>query len=328
MSKYLIELRSTMKDIIQLQKPLTVEKLVSYILKWYEIKSLVKLKRSDIPIMTETLFKKTKLVIKACSQLSSNFDENMATRIQQRIRKTITTVNQSCLMAKKQAPTIPWNITKKIANHLWQDISIPRGSNITAIRKRKAAATALLLSAKCGGRWIDTHRIFWEDLKFRTEKSTKFVQAPLRFSKNNLTNNLPQALSWASSNNTADCPWFYFKRWWLWCGKPRKGLVFADGKGQMLDGSCTMRYVKIAAKSLNLPIRHIPWKHSGRVTTVLSLDKLNLSKRSIIRHMNWKTDTMLNYYMNQRSMCTTGAPAHVLSQLEPGELETIQEEFD
>ena len=72
----------------------------------------------------------------------------------------------------------------------------------------------------------------------------------------------------------------------------------------------------------------IPRKHSGRVTMALTLDKLKLSKRSIIRGLNWKTDTMVNYYMNTRSMCSDGAPAHKLSNLQAGQLQHLQEDLD
>ena len=231
----MLDLKSTMKDILVISAPLTVEKLVSYILKWYETKSLVKMRTQKIPIMTETLFKKTKLVIKACKMLSTNFEEAMALRIQQRIRKTIAMVNDTCHMQKRQAPVIDWDTTKKIAKKLWTDTSVRRGSSIKSIRKRKAAATALLLTATCGGRWIDIHRTHWEDLKFHIENSTRIVQAPLRFSKNNLTNNLPQTLTWASSSKALpeDCPWTIFKRWWNWCGKPTKGFIFADRMGKV-----------------------------------------------------------------------------------------------
>ena len=330
LSKYLVDFKSTVLDILALKRPLTVDKLVSYILLWYESKSLIKLKRSDIPIMTETLFKKTLMVIKVCKLVSKNFNDVFAIRIQQRIRKTIMLVNQTCNMAKKQAPVIEWNITKKIAKSLWEDISVSRGSNITSIRNRKAAATALLLAHTSGGRWIDIHRMKWEDLKFKKTIDTMYVQAPLRFSKNNLTNNVPQALQWASSVSTdkSDCPWTIFRRWWIWCGRPTKGFVFANGAGKMLSGNSTIYHVQAHARKLNLPDHQIPRKHSGRVTMVLTLDKLNMSKRSIIRGLNWRTDTMVNYYMNTRSMCAKNAPSHRLSKLKAGQLSQLQKDLD
>ena len=320
-----------MKDILVISQPLTINKIISYILKWYEDKSLVKMRTKNIPIMTETLLKKTQLVIKACKLLSPNFEEVMAIRINQRIRKTITMINGTCLMAKKQAPVIDWDTSKKIAKRLWNDISVGRGSSIASIRKRKAAATALLLTATCGGRWIDVHRIFWEDLKFHTENSIKIVQAPLRFSKNNLTNNIPQTLTWAKSKSTdhADCPWTILKRWWNWCGKPTKGPVFADRSGKPYkNGDATIYQVQTAAKALNLPDHQIPRRHSGRVTFVLTLEKLNVSKRKIIRGLNWRSDQMINYYMNRRDMRSSDAPALKIAKLKSGQLSELQQDLD
>ena len=190
---------------------------------------------------------------------------------------------------------------------------------------------AIFLTAKSGARWIDLHRLRWEDLKFKSENGHVIVQAPLRFSKNNLTNNVPQAYQWASSNseNTDDCPWKVFKRWWYWCGKPRKGFVFSDGRGNQLCDKSTIDFVQRQAKhKLKLPKHQIPTKHSGRVTYVLTLDKLNVSKRSIIRSMNWRTDTMINYYMNTRSMCSKGAPALKLASLKDGELQSLQKDLN
>ena len=280
--------------------------------------------------MTDTLFKKTKLVIKACKLIVKNFPDALGIRIQQRIRKTITMINQNCNMAKKQAPVINWDITKKLAKSLWEDISVPRGSNITSIRARKAAATALILTAKSGARWIDVHRIMWQDLKFTSTNGHVIVQAPLRLSKNNLTNNMPQAYQWASSKSSdpEDCPWLSFKRWWIWCGRPKQGFVFSNGRGEQLCHKSTMSFVtRHANQKLGLTKPFIPTMHSGRVTHVLTLDKLNMSKRSIIRSMNWKTDTMINYYMNTRSMCSDGAPALKLASLKNGELQNLQKDL-
>ena len=258
-----------------------------------------------------------------------NFNDPLSTRILQRIRKTITVVNSTCNMAKKQAPVINWDITKRIAKSLWEDISVERGSNITSIRSRKAAATALILTAKSGARWIDIHRLHWQDLKFTSEGGHVIVQAPLRFSKNNLTNNVPQAYQWASadSNDPMDCPWQAFKRWWIYCGKPKHGHVFSNRRGKPLCHKSTLGFIQRKAKKLGLPKFETPTGHSGRVTYVLSLDKLNVSKRSIIRSMNWRTDTMINYYMNTRSMCSKGAPALKMAALKEGELQRLQKDL-
>ena len=316
MSKHLRELQSTLTDILRISPPINIDKLVSYILQWYETKSLTKLRTSKIPIMTETLSKKTQIVIKAMKLIAKHWDEPMTIRLQQRIQKTIIMINKSCHMKKKQAPAIPWSIIKKIYLQLWDDISVDRGSNIQAIRLRKAAATALALSNLGGSRWIDLHRIHWEDLMFSKSGNIKFVQAPLRMSKNNICNDFPQSLTWASSTekDPTDCPWEIFRKWWVWNGKPKKGFVFADGKKKQISGDVTIYHAQARAKKMGLPNHHIPRKHTGRVTTVLTLEQLNVSKRRIMRNMNWRSDQMVNYYMNRRDMLTKQAPPSVLAK--------------
>ena len=229
-------------------------------------------------------------------------------------------------MKKKQAPAIPWSIIKRIYNQLWNDISVDRGSNINSVRLRKAAATALALSNLGGSRWVDLHRIRWEDLIFEKTGSTKFVQAPLRMSKNNICNDFPQSLTWASASDKSpdDCPWEIFKKWWLWCGKPKKGFVFANRRGHQLSGNVTIYHVQARAKKMKLPNHHIPRKHTGRVTTVLTLEQLNISKRRIMRNMNWRSDQMVNYYMNRRDMLTQQAPASVLAKTPINKIIKIQ----
>ena len=77
-----------------------------------------------------------------------------------------------------------------------------------------------------------------------------------------------------------------------------------------------------------MPDHKVPRKHSGRVTFVLTLEKLNVSKRKIIRGMNWRSDQMLNYYMNRRDMRTDEAPAMRIAKLKPGQLASLQKDLD
>ena len=170
-------IENTIKDLQRIPAPLNIDKIIAYILQWYEQKSLEKLKTNKIPIMTESLLKKTKTVIKSLKIITKHWDDRIDTRIHQRIRKVIIMINENCHMEKKQAPVIEWNLAKKIARSLWNDISVKQGSNIKMIRHRKAAATLLLLAHKSGGRWIDHHRLFWQDLKFSKVNGKKVVQA-------------------------------------------------------------------------------------------------------------------------------------------------------
>lgn len=329
-SKHLTDIEFTIKDILSIPAPLTIDKLIAYILTWYENKSLKKLQRSKIPIMTESLLKKTNIVVKILKMTMTPYDDLIGLRIHQRIRKVIKMINETCHMAKKQAPVVDYETIKKIAKSLWEDISVPRGSNIKAIRHRKAAATALLLSHKCGTRWKDLHRIHWEDLQFSCRAGKKVVQAALRLSKNNLCNDFPQALTWAENKTTSleDCPWKVFKRWWSWCGKPKNGPIFANRDGSAISDGITFYHVKQhSTKKLRLPSHKNPTKHSGRVTTVLTLEQMNVSKRRIMRNMNWRSDQMVNYYMNRRDMQSENAPALLLSNMSPNQLKNIQKDL-
>ena len=179
--------------------------------------------------MTERLLKKAKIVIKTMHLISNEFTVLHEQRLLQRIRSLICKINIELPMFKKQAPICAWAEAKKISEALWRDISVTSGSNVSMIRKRKAAATAIILASKTGARWIDVHRLRWEDLVFSKVDNTKFIQAKLRLSKNNIINDFPQSLTWASTTNTPprDCPRAILKRWWKWCGCPEKGYIFS-----------------------------------------------------------------------------------------------------
>lgn len=177
------EVDSTIADITSLAGPITVSLLSKYIIYWYTQKSLAKLQKSKIPIVTESLLRKTKIVIKVMRIISNEFNAIHEQRLLRRIRQVIVSINLAFPMFKKQAPVILWDEVKRISSSLWRDTSIGRGSCITTIRKRKAAATAMILTAKCGGRWADIHRLRWEDLDFSKSDNVRFIQARLRISK-------------------------------------------------------------------------------------------------------------------------------------------------
>lgn len=262
--------------------------------------------------------------------LTSEFDETIEIRILQRIKKVIIMINETCLMQKKQAPILDWNTAKLIAHRLWNDTTISQGASIKAIRKRKAAATALLLTNACGSRWQDLHRVRWEDLIFTCQNNKKIVQASLRLTKNNLCNDFPQSLTWTARDDghLEDCPWEIFKRWWTWCKKPSRGLIFRERDGKPISGGTTIYYVRKQAEELGLPNHKLPGKHSGRVTQVLTLEQMNVSKRRIMRSMNWRSDKMINYYMNRRDMRSDNAPATLRAKMTPAQLAKIQKDLN
>ena len=316
----------TLADIMSLSDPISVSILSKYIIQWYADKSLIKLKTANIPIMTEHLLSKTKIVIKVMKMLSNDFTMIHEQRLLQRIRNVITHINLSCPMFKKQAPVVPWNIVKSIAKALWDDVSVAHGSNISIIRKRKAAATAMILASKSGGRWIDVHRLKWEDLDFSTVDNIKFITAKLRLSKNNIINDFPQSLTWASTKDTAkeDCPRVALKQWWYWCGKPKNGFIFSNVDKTQINGNHTIYQVQRQARLLGLRKSQIPTKHSFRITMCLTLKSLGVEPDTINRFMNWRSEMMQSYYLNIRNMRKNDAPAHKLANLSQKDFDLLQ----
>ena len=276
--------------------------------------------------MTENLLAKTKIVIKSMKLISSEFTTLHEQRLLQKIRKLIVNINSACPMFKKQAPIVTWDTVKKISKALWVDTSVYRGSNISIIRKRKAAATAMVLAAKSGGRWKDVHRIRWEDIDFSSSNGIRFVQARLRLSKNNLINDFPQSLTWATTPTTpsTECPRAILKRWWRWCGCPKKGFVFSLKNKSQINGDHTIYQVKTKAKKLGLSHDTIPTKHSFRVSMCLTLKSMGVPADTINRFMNWRSESMQNYYLNLRNMRQLDAPAHKLAKLNQSEFALLQ----
>ena len=323
---YAREVDSTLADITALSGPLTVSLLSKYIIAWYADKSFAKLKKANIPIMTENLLNKAKIVIKVMKMISNEFTLIHEQRLLQRIRNVIVHINFNCPMFKKQAPVVTWNTVKLIAKNLWNDTSIPRGSNVNTVRKRKAAATAMLLASKSGGRWIDVHRLRWEDLNFSKIDNILFIQAKLRLSKNNLINDFPQSLTWASAPGVhqSDCPKLILKRWWNWCGKPKSGLIFSTIDKKQINGNHTIYQIRRQAVKLGIKQNEIPTKHSFRITMCLTLKSMGLEPDTINRFMNWRSETMQSYYLNIRNMRKKEAPAHRIANLSQNELADIQ----
>ena len=276
--------------------------------------------------MTESLLNKTKIVIKIMKLISNNFSFRHEQRLLHRIRNIIVEINTACPMFKKQAPVVTWAKVKLISKQLWADTSVDRGSNIAIIRKRKAAATAMVLAAKSGGRWIDIHRLRWEDITFTKNNNIHFVQARLRLSKNNLLNDFPQSLTWASAAKTPkdDCPRALLKRWWDWCGRPKKGFVFANKNKSAIQGNHTIYQVRRQAVKLGFRKHEIPTKHSFRITMCLTLKAMGVDSDTINRFMNWRSEMMQSYYLNVRNMRQTNGPAHKLANLSVNEVALLQ----
>ena len=212
---------------------------------------------------------------------------------------------------------------------MWDDDKVSRGKGPAAIRTRKRAATALVLAAYTGGRWIDIHRLQWQDLKLTSTPSQTFLIAEMRMSKNNVCNEVPQRLIWARSADTdsPDNPINWLTKYWKSEGRPRRGFIFQPDK---LDtpitkwGDATIKQVQKAAEMLKIPKPERPTKHSPRVTMAVTLFNLGVKKSRINRFMNWKTERMQERYINTRDSQLSGAPAHRLSTISAEKLQSVQ----
>lgn len=283
------------------------------------------MQKANLPIMTNALRKRTRLTLRALKTVAT-VPFVLEKRLENLIDAVIYKINMEFNLKTKQAPFITTVRALQIANALWQDDKISRGVGWKAIRTRKRASTALVLAAYTGGRWIDIHRLKWEDLKISKTPTKTFLIAEMRMSKNNLCNEVPQRLSWARSPDTdsPDNPINWLMKYWETEGKPKKGFIFRPDIDTPIEkwGNATIKQVQKAAKNLKVP--EIPTKHSPRVTMAVTLFNMGVKKSRINRFMNWKTSQMQERYINTRDAQLSGAPAHRLSSMTTAKLQAVQ----
>ena len=277
--------------------------------------------------MTNALKKRTRLTIKALKTLT-DVPFIMERRLDNVIDTVIHRINMEFNLKTKQAPFITTVRALQIAHNLWNDDIVRRGRGPRAIRTGRRAATALVLAAYSGGRWIDLHRLKWEDLRKTKTPTQTFLIAEMRMSKNNTCNEVPQRLSWARSHETdsPDNPINWLLKYWEYEGKPRTGFIFKPDIETAIEkwGDATIKQVRNAAKRLNIPESEIPSKHSARVTMAVTLFNMGVKKSRINRFMNWKTSQMQERYINTRDSQLPGAPAHRLSTISSASLQAVQ----
>lgn len=301
-------------------------------MQWYLSKSQKKLQKSNIPIMTKSLHRRLLVTQKALNSLTTAPPYVLVKRLEQKVMSVIKIINNMFDLQTKQAPLLRTADAIRIALFLWSDISRTRGTRPTSIPLRKKAATVLVLASLTGSRWIDLHRIHWQDLKFTDTGPTKVMWVNLRMTKNNLCNEVPQRLFWTSSSSTPSYrdPLKWLRRYWIWKGKPSTGFIFGPEDKLFPDetwGNDTISQVQRAAKLLGYPADNIPTKHSARVTMVITLYNLGVDSARINRFLNWKTDRMQTHYINTRDAMALGAPAHRLATLSASELSAVQSNF-
>ena len=264
--------------------------------------------------------------------LTNEFPYVLLKQLEHRVLRLIQRINHQFNFQPKQAPIISTENAFKIACHLWNDESRTRGTTTASIPNRKKAATVTVLASLSGSRWVDLHRLHWEDIKIERQSFGTFLFIPLRMSKNNLCNEVPQRLFWGSTpttNPTRD-PIKWLQRYWRYRGCPNKGYIFSPDSSDIPDttwGSHTINQVQRAARLLNFSEDQIPTRHSFRVTMAITLYNLGVDSKRINRFLNWKTDRMQEHYVNTRDSQALGAPAHRLAILSASELHSLQNTF-
>ena len=295
-------------------------------------KSELKLQKSCVPIITRSLRRRLYVTVKAVQTLTSDFPYLLLKQLEFRVLRLIQRINNQFDFTPKQAPIVTSSEAFLIANQLWNDNSRTRGTRSTSIPNRKKAATVTVLATLSGSRWIDLHRIHWEDIVIEKSNLSKFMFIKLRQSKNNLCNEVPQRLVWASTVDTVldRDPIMWLQRYWKYCGCPKKGFVFGPPDSNVPDqtwGTPTILQVRRSARLLGFPEEKLPTRHSFRVTTAITLYNLGVESSRINRFLNWKTNRMQEHYINTRDSKAVGAPAHKLAVLSTRELESLQSSF-
>ena len=332
MSTFTNEVLDVQKVLLRHPHNLTVNFLFRIIVQWYLRKSATKLQRSTIPIITKSLRRRLFITIRAVQSLTSEFPYILLKQLEFRILKLIQRINNQFNFKPKQAPIVSTEDAFRIANYLWKDESRTRGTRSSSIINRKKAATVTVLASLSGSRWIDLHRLHWEDIVIEKQPLATFMYVTLRMSKNNLCNEVPQRLFWSSASTTVvdRCPIFWLQRYWSLRGKPKKGFIFGPENCDTPDvswGAHTIWQVQRAAKLLNFPVEKIPTRHSFRVTMAVTLYNLGVDSKRINRFLNWKTDKMQEHYINTRDSQALDAPAHRLAVLSSSELQNLQKQF-
>ena len=286
--------------------------------------------------MTAALKNKTALVIRAFNQIYPNkLSPTHQSRLNQLVRAFIIRINLRFNMKKHQAPYLSWTKGHQLVNKLWFLPLSGRGFRNYSAMQRKQAAIALMLALHSGSRWCDVIRLQWQDVRIIRTPTHQLMEIDLRFTKGNLTNDVPQRLQYSSLRTckTAYCPIKMLKLFWILMGKPSKGFIISAPTRRWMNeieieklGTALIGQVQAMAKRLNWPKKEYPTKHSPRVSMVIRLYNLKVPEWQIIKFMNWKTPEMLHYYVNVRDQRSHSAPATRLANASIEALE-FSEEF-
>ena len=275
---------------------MTVQSLVTYLKDWIA-------KKSKHPVPASVRNKAR--VIKNLVQLRGV----KKLRFEHFVEKICTDYLRQDEIGIQHAPPIPFKQISDLAKALWLDKTGSR----KIIFNRRIASTALYFSHLGGLRWIDNFRISWQDLKYYKNNLGLFMFMRFRFTKANRGQS-NQGTAFAQRTEYWTCPIAAISRWWHFRGKPARGLIFSDKKQRRPKiweekiSDSTHRLVRL--KSLQKGYKITPAKHSGRVTTAITLAALGLKTRDINRFLGWTQDSrMLNHYTNVHLAVSESGPA-------------------
>ena len=285
--------------------PLTINLLINYVYEWYTEVSMIKLKKSNIPVVTATILKKYFNIIAAVKMITTKFSRPLELRFKQHVFDLIETINTEFHMKKRQAPFITLKDTRLISKKLWTFVPKGRGFTRHSIKLRKEAAVHLLISALAGGRWNDIGKLKWEDIEKFDQKHGQYFRIMIRRSKNNLCNEQPQCvmLKYCPNLTLTSCPVQMLKALNKLNNRPTEGKIFETTSRARLtvtQKECNLNKIKFTG-------------HSGRVSMAVTLRASGFGKDAVRSYMNWKTDAMPDYYSNIRAQMAENAPANVIS---------------
>ena len=289
-------------------KPLNINLLINYIYDWYRQVSLIKLKRNNIPVVTTTIEKKYCHVVTAVKMITTKFNKTLELRLKQLVFDLIKTVNTEFHMRKRQAPFLSLKNARLVTKKLWTFVPKGRGFGDHSRKLRQEAALHLLISVIAGGRWNDIGNLRWEDVEKFEQKHGSFIRIMIRRSKNNLCNEQPQCvtLKYNSSLAVTSCPVQLLKAVYRNNNRIGQGKIFTT------TSRARLKVTQDMCKSMNIKFTG----HSGRVSMAVTLRASGFGKDEVRSYMNWKSDTMPDYYSNIRGQLAESAPANLIGDNE------------
>ena len=334
-------------QLFQLESPLTVYKLVVYLMNWYQQTSLNKLKKSSLPLKPGALNRRLQHVVRIMRDRYPNFHNLHEMRLKQYVREFTVKLHAKFCLQTKQANPLSWPDARNLALKLWNATLTRTQTRTNSVLLRKAAALALMLGTATGARWGDLHRLRWEDISKviqweipngncinilylqTTLEGRKYIQIHIRHSKNNPISEIPQCytIKQRPMEERIKCPIYWLQQYFKFRMRPTQGYIFAYPNGSPIDGSSTIKVIRTQCRNDNWPETKLPTKHSLRISMVLTLSGLKIPEDQINRFMMWKSPEMQHYYINRRDHMLQMAPANVIAILSDQRIAQIQNDL-